>query len=243
MAEDALDRGEPGVALEIIDEHSDVATYPDTLHATRGEAHLRLGQWGEAAVDLEAAGAVQGHPASDRADALRLASGAWRRAGQDEKALATFSRAEKLSSLEFSYPERLIEEGREIEHMLGELIAASVHGVLVTCLERDWDALQDDPQGFNFFFDKREKDFLEAADEIETLEEIIARGGSGQLAAAAPGLLYQILVIRGLNHAAGGDFEAARKDLVRASDLLDIAHEAKVNMALLTYWTYDPPSP
>jgi hypothetical protein len=229
----ALEGGSPREAVELIERHEDVARCSASIEEVRGRALLELRRWGPAAVALERAGGSESLDRESRGRMLRLAAGAWNRAGQPEKALVTVCRARRLSPLDLRYPPRLIEEGREAEHLLDELIAAAVHGVLVQDLERDWEDLQSRPQAFNFFFDKRAKDFLEARDVERTLRDAIAEGGDGQLFRAAPRLLYHILNVRALNRAAAGSYAAALEELERAGAMLDSTPEADANVEIL----------
>jgi len=124
-----------------------------------------------------------------------------------------------------------------MEHVLGELIAASVHGILTQEFTRDWEALQDDPKKLNFLLsEKRSRSLLEAEEEVETLGQVIAAGGTGQHVEAAPWLLFQILNMRGLFRAAGGDYAGARVDLELALALDPDGAEARANLELLEFW-------
>jgi hypothetical protein len=87
---------------------------------------------------------------------------------------------------------------------------------------------------------KRYKASLEAEEEISALREVIASGEEGQLADAAPRLLYHILVMRGLFRAAGGDFASARADLDLALEVDPEGAEAKANLDLLSFWEWGP---
>ncbi len=231
-------RDDPDDVLAIIKAHAGNAEYPATLQVLEGEANLALGRWPEAAVLLESAGSVDSLDRAENARALRLASGAWRAAGQPEKALVTFTRAQRMSPAGFEYPDRLIPDGEEIDRPLWQLIAASVHGVLVQCFERDYDALQAKPAAFNFFVDKREKDLLEAADEVASLEKIVKAPSDAQTGQVARQMLYQILNMRGLVHAAGGDVHAGRQDMKLASTFVDVSSETDANMAILAFWPW-----
>jgi tetratricopeptide (TPR) repeat protein len=237
-----LSGGEHEQVLAVALENGARAAFPPGARELTGMARLHTGGWARAAADLDAAaGTCDG--AEKRADLLRLASGAWHLAGQQEKALVDFSRAEKTHSLDWQYPERLIPEGQEMEHVLGELIAAAVHGVLTQEFTRDWETLEADPKKLNFFIaEKRSKSLLEAEEEVETLRHVIAAGGTDQHVEAAPWLLYQILNMRGLFRAAGGDYAGARIDLKKALDLDPEGQEALSNLALLGFWIFDPVS-
>jgi hypothetical protein len=148
-----------------------------------------------------------------------------------------FSGAEKAHPLEWKYPERLIPEGREMEHVLGELIAAAVHGVLTQEFARDWEALQGEPQKVNFLLsEKRSKSLLEAEDEVEALRKVMVEGGEDQLVESAPALLYHILNMRGLFRASGGDYAGARADLELALEVDPAGAEATSNLRLLEFW-------
>lgn len=234
----AMERGAPDEALDLVEASSDLVDYPDDLLSVRARAHLELAHWSRGAALLERAGKSEVLTDEERLLSLRLASVAWYRADQPEKALALFSRAQNLEPAGYHYPLRLIDEGQELEHVLEELIAASVHGVLRTAFERDFDELQDDPVAFNFFVGQRDKAFLEAREVIETLEDAVASGGDDQFSRAAPWLLYHVLNMRGLLFVAGGDIESAREDLIRARDLYDPSPEAEANLQLLQFWTY-----
>ena len=228
--------GDHEAVLAVALENEARATYPPGVRELTGLARLHLGRWARAAADLDAA-AGSCADGEKKASLLRLASGAWHLAGQPEKALVDFSSARKAHPLEWRYPERLIPEGQEMEHVLGELIAAAVHGVLTQEFARDWDALQDDPQKLNFLLsEKRSKSLLEAEEEVETLRLTIASGEEGQLLDAAPRLLYQIINMRGLMRASGGDYAGARADLETAASLDPDAPEAPANLALLEFW-------
>jgi tetratricopeptide (TPR) repeat protein len=236
-----LEQGSHLEVLEVLEDNAGHAELTPAARALSGKARLALGRWARAASDLESA-ARPPHADGERADLLRLASGAWHLAGQGEKALLAFSRARRLAPLPWTHPERLIPEGREMEHVLGELIAAAVHGVLMKSFTTDWESMQDEPQKLNFFvFQKRDKALLEAEEEISTLGEVMAAGGEGQLAGSAPRLLYQILNMRALLRASGGDYGGARRDLEAALTVDPDGEEAAANLDLLAFWVYEDP--
>jgi hypothetical protein len=228
-----LDAGRPEYVLEALAEWSDDADGLREHGILAGLARLELGRWARAAADLERAAG------SDRADLLRLAAGGWHMAGQKEKALMAFSRARKVEGLAWKYPDRLIPEGEEMQHVLGELIAAAVHGVLVQGFTKDWAALESESQKLNFLVaEKYDKTLLEAGEEEQALREVIAEGRQDQLGRAAPELLYQILNMRGLLRAAGGDYGGARRDIEAALEVKSGGGEAAANLELLSFWTY-----
>jgi hypothetical protein len=75
---------------------------------------------------------------------------------------------------------------------------------------------------------------------VETLRKVISRGADDPEVESAPWLLYQILNMRGLVRAAGGDFAGARVDLEMALLVLPGGSEARANLALLGFWIYGP---